>query len=278
VHYRSRAVFILAGLAVASGAAAMIPWQTWKPTAACLLCEAPAPDRAPAASAEAAKGSGGGLGAYARSSASTFTPGPLAPASSTGDASNSGSFASRSGSAPRGWQPWGNGSSGLRNASGASSGTSIALGGMWRLMSMSRPATPGSDVAAVANHVAAAARPARQAKPAPTPVARKPAPPSTSPAPAAATVPTTVIASTDPAPAIGFAPPTDSFHEHQSPAPNPFGGAPGGSGGFDPGTPGGGGPGGGVGSVSATPEPASFLLLGTGFLGILGVLRKRRAL
>jgi len=89
------------------------------------------------------------------------------------------------------------------------------------------------------------------------------------------------VAAADPAPisgpSIGFAPPTDSFHEHQSPAPNPFGGGPGSSGGFDPGTPGGSGPGGGIGSVSATPEPASFLLIGTGLLGTLAARRKRRA-
>jgi hypothetical protein len=70
------------------------------------------------------------------------------------------------------------------------------------------------------------------------------------------------------------APATDPFHEHQTPPPDPFHGP----GAFDPGTPGGGHIAGGGSSVSATPEPGAVLLLGTGFLSILGVLRKRRLL
>jgi hypothetical protein len=279
-------VFVLAGLAVASGAAATIRWQTWTPTTACLLCDVKSSDAAPSTSPDVLQGTSGSAPSYsARSAASTFTPGPLAPASPAAAATNAESSGSRSASAPRGWQPWGTGSGSFRGSSGGGSGPSTALGGMWRLMNLARPRNAAGGSSAVIEKVPSAPRAPRAAKPAPAPTTHRPSPPSASPAPATSVA--APVAALDPLPAAGAvsgtspsvsAPATDPFHEHQSPAPNPFGTGPSAPGAFDPGGAGGSRGTGGSGSVSATPEPASALLLGTGLLGILGVLRKRRAL
>jgi hypothetical protein len=272
VSYRSRAVLTLAVLAVASAAAATIRWQPWTPTTACLLCGAPSSgDAAAGGSAKTDGPVGSGLaGSYARSSAGAYVPNSLiAGQLGTGTASSSSS--SRSGTASRGWQPWGTGSEASRGSSSGASGPSTSLGGLWRLMSLSRPGHSGGAPVATAKNVvvrATHAPPAPRPAKTPTPTTHS-GPPSSSSTPAVGTV-----AAVDPVTPTSGAPSTDPFHEHEAPPPDPFKGP----GGFDPGAPGGGrGPSGG-GKVSATPEPGSILLIGTGLLGIFGVLRQRRAL
>jgi hypothetical protein len=285
VIYRSRAVFTLAALAVASAAAATIHWQTSMPDAGCLLCGARDSSGATLqTSPNADRSITGGIGSYARNSAGTYVPGPLMPDMGS-NKSGGASSPSRAGSAPKGWQPWGSGSNSLRGSSSGSSGPSASLGGMWRLMSLSRPGHQ-NGVASVATPAAAASRvkPPAASRPVKAPAPAKPGSGSGS-----ASAPATGSTSTDAGlPAAsgsdlppggsafsGGAPSTDPFHEHQAPPPDPFRGP----GGFNPGAPGAGGaPGGVAGNVSATPEPGSILLIGTGLLSVLGVLRKRRAL
>ncbi|MGH9144374.1 MAG: PEP-CTERM sorting domain-containing protein [Vicinamibacterales bacterium] len=92
--------------------------------------------------------------------------------------------------------------------------------------------------------------------------------------PGSASSPSEAGATSDAPAASTGAASTDPFHEHENAPPDPLNGP----GGFNPGTPGGKGAIGGTLKVAATPEPGSILLIGTGLLGVLGVLRKRQAL
>jgi hypothetical protein len=268
VFHRNRLVPILSVLALATAAAATaaIHRGIWTPPTACLMCEARSSDAASLANGVASGRTGAGANAHAGNSAGTYVPDSLIAAGPAADAMTGSS--SRAASVPKGWQPWGAGSGSFRVASSSEAGPSPSLGGLWKLMSLSRPGHGGGSGAAVRSSNA----PKAQKPPA---ASRTPKPGSHSSGPAGS-----VTAGSGTLAAAPVSAATDPFHEQETPSPAPFSPPSGNGGGsFDPGRPGGIGLGaGGSARVSATPEPGSVLLLGSGLLGILGVMRKRRLL
>lgn len=359
MFHRHRALLVIALLASGAAAIATLRWKTWTPVTACLLCDGLNADDAAAGTTTgtgATVAPGDSIGSSARSSAPAPASGSLSAPAPGPSAPSAGSAAARLGSTPRGWRPWSPNSGAFRVSGSDSSAPSASLGGLWRLMSLSRPGNGGAPAIASNNVVTPAAHVAAPiaGRPAPPPAAttpasagrapKPPAPPSASPTPSSGgggstpskpspslSAPAPGAGSSSgggstpsapspslsaPAPGAGSssgggatestgsgsggaapggsgsggsgsggsggsgggtgdpAPLLDPFHEHEDPGPDPFGGPSGGSG-FDPG--GSGAPPSG-GGVSATPEPGSILLIGTGLLGILGALRKRRLL
>jgi len=252
-----RAVFMTMILGSAAAVAAM--WNSFAPPNACLFCSGPE-QYTTALGGTATTGtsgvSGGGALVGQRAAADTNPLPGVAPI--PGYVGN-GAAGRRDGSRS-GWQPWGSGSD-SRGFNGSGGGPSVGMGGLWRLMTLARRGHGGEGGGASASHVAHEAHAARtHTTPSPRPGARRTPMPG---APAGSATPS-------------VAAPTNPFDGHSDAPSNPFvAPAPGGS--LDPGGTGHVG-GGGSSSPSANPEPASILLLGTGFLALLTELRRRRAI
>ena len=201
------------------------------------------------------------------------------------------------------WIPWG--SRGYRageNWSTSSSG-SAALGGLWHAMSpfgghsagaADTPVTKTAHAETSAVSIAPSPKPSPAPSPKPAP-APKPSPaPAPAPAPSAGsgsvTAPDSGAApapapSSPAAPSVPSAPappapdaPGSSLGEDGTPLPDLGPGPSPGSGGSGGPIGGGGSTGGGAPSgadMSATPEPGTIALVGTGLLGLLGVFRRR---
>lgn len=240
-------------LGIAAAAAAM--WDRYAPPNACLFCAAPehydtALNVTPNAVGTTGAAEGLRRNQYAAANSSAIPGAPDADAAA-------GARSRQQGDARRGWTPWGKGSEVHRYGSSEIGGPDVSMGGLWRLMTLAHR-TP-EPAAASAPKAARSAQPAA-VRPTPKPPRRGVPGPA---APPLAVPVATVVTPTNPF--TGFeSGPSDPFQ------PPPPGGS------LDPGGPG------GIGSsgsgTSATPEPASLLLIGTGLLLLAGELRRRRVI
>jgi len=240
-------------LGIAAAAAAM--WDRYAPPNACLFCAAPehydtALNVTPDAVGTGGAAEGTRRNQYAAANSSAI-PGPGYADTGVGGSGR------QQGEARRAWTPWGQGTDVHRYGSSEVGGPDISMGGLWRLMTLAHRTT--EPVAASAPRATRTAQPTA-VRPAPRPPRTGvPGPPGPQ---LAAPVATVVVTPTNPF--TGFETgPTDPFQ------PPPPGGS------LDPGGPGIGPSGGGT---SATPEPASLLLIGTGLLVLAGELRRRRVI
>ena len=256
---RLRAILVVAILAIA-GVAAAYKLNRWKPIDVCFC---PNPQRSDAASAANASDAPAGkpewISAQNTSNAKAPALDSQAFASVPVGQAGGGGAPRGTGGAPARFTPWAPTQSGHRSATGYGSSASVSLGGLWRLMGMnSRRHEPAPSQPAAAARTPKPARETQAAPPrAPRPAPRRP--PSTG--------------GVVPAPTTGTTP-TSGFGEFTLPigdltgVTTPTGGTLG---------PGGGSVGIGGGSgLASTPEPGTLALLGSGLIGIAGVLRRRR--
>lgn len=179
------------------------------------------------------------------------------------------------------WTPWGFGSSRRNSNEGGSSSGSASLGGLWHTMSPFGHNGTTADTAVVARNdpgVKLSTKP-KAADPAP----RAPRPSAGGGSSSGGGSSTGGGAPAAPSAGGGSssgggdpAAPGAGLGEDETPPSDPSAPAPGGGIGGGPG--GGAPPSGGTspGDVSANPEPGTIALFGTGLVGLIGVLRRRR--
>jgi hypothetical protein len=246
-----RAVFVIMILGSAAAVAAM--WDTFAPPNACLFCTGPE-QYTTALGGTSATGTSGvsdlGRAVGQRAAADTV---PIPGAAMPGYVGN-GASGRRDGSRS-GWQPWGNGSNSRGFNSSGAGNVSVGMGGLWRLMTLAHRGHEGGGggTSVGRTHEPRAAR--THTTPGP-----RPARPGIPGAPSGTATPTNPFATNADSPSNPFVSPAAGSSLD-----------PGGAGGVGHGT-------GGGSSPSGNPEPASFVLLGTGFLALLTELRRRRAI
>jgi len=248
---------IIAAVGVA-GAATKLKRPT---TGDACLCtpDAQAPNDLTAALEPSASSSSSASHGFGAPAGSTSTPGSLAAALSASSAAEHGAGAAAYGGGAGG-AGFGAGGRFIGARSGSGGSHSAALGGLWRLMSLSHraPSHPASSVHAAVSH------PARQPKPQHPRNGNSSGGSSSSHAPSPSLPPGVSLVS-------------DLFAEQTASIPDLLGG------GNAPviSTPGGhtgnlgGGLGRGSGSLSATPEPGPLFLVGAGLIAIASLLRRR---